>query len=147
MHRRISLHRRDLASNVTLGARDYDPFVARWLAKDPIVFASGDANLYAYSGNDPINRRDPNGRIWIIELLECWWYSGEAADMYEECAESYQDACADMLSTNVQASAKVVHRIRPMMYGNALTDAPHKHSRKCWNIVPGLPRSGQTTAG
>jgi RHS repeat-associated protein len=43
------------------GARDYDPQVGRWTAKDPIWFRSGDTNLYAYVGNDPVNRRDPAG--------------------------------------------------------------------------------------
>src|SRR6185295_650509 len=33
----------------------------RWIAKDPVLFAGGQANLYAYVGNDPINRQDPDG--------------------------------------------------------------------------------------
>ncbi len=43
------------------GARDYDPETGRWTAKDPILFAGGDANLYAYVSNDPLNRADPFG--------------------------------------------------------------------------------------
>jgi len=46
---------------VRFGARDYDPDAARWTTKDPILFAGGDANLYAYVANDPINRHDSNG--------------------------------------------------------------------------------------
>jgi RHS repeat-associated protein len=34
-----------------------------WITKDPILFGSGQANLYVYVGNDPINRLDPSGRI------------------------------------------------------------------------------------
>jgi RHS repeat-associated protein len=30
------------------GARDYDSFTGRWTAKDPILFAGGDMNLYGY---------------------------------------------------------------------------------------------------
>ncbi|MEO8135219.1 MAG: RHS repeat-associated core domain-containing protein, partial [Betaproteobacteria bacterium] len=37
------------------------PATGRWTTKDPILFAGGDTNLYAYAGNDPVNRHDSNG--------------------------------------------------------------------------------------
>jgi RHS repeat-associated protein len=43
------------------GARDYDAQTGRWTAKDPILFAGGDANLYGYVINDPVNLTDPKG--------------------------------------------------------------------------------------
>jgi len=46
---------------VLFGARDYDPALGRWLAKDPIGFAGGDANLYGYCLGDPVNLVDPSG--------------------------------------------------------------------------------------
>jgi RHS repeat-associated protein len=48
---------------VRFGARDYDAETGRWLAKDPILFAGGDTNLYAYAGNDPVNHIDPDGLV------------------------------------------------------------------------------------
>ncbi len=48
---------------VRFGARDYDPAIGRWTAKDPIDFAGGDANLYGYVLNDPVNWVDPKG-LW-----------------------------------------------------------------------------------
>jgi len=48
---------------VRFGARDYDPEVGRWTAKDPIDFDGGDANLYGYIWNDPINSADPSGLV------------------------------------------------------------------------------------
>jgi RHS repeat-associated protein len=46
---------------VRFGARDYDAETGRWTAKDPILWAGGQANLYVYVGNDPTNRIDPLG--------------------------------------------------------------------------------------
>ena len=46
---------------VRFGARDYDPSTGRWTAKDPILFNGGDANLYGYVLNDPVNLKDPSG--------------------------------------------------------------------------------------
>ncbi len=48
---------------VRFGARDYDPESGRWTAKDPIRFQGGDANLYGYVLNDPINQVDLDGRV------------------------------------------------------------------------------------
>ncbi|MDY6857655.1 MAG: RHS repeat-associated core domain-containing protein, partial [Thermodesulfobacteriota bacterium] len=54
------LHDRDTGL-VRFGYRDYDPGVGRWTAKDPILFAGGDTDLYGYCLNDPINLVDPLG--------------------------------------------------------------------------------------
>jgi len=41
--------------------RDYDPTTGRWTAKDPILFAGGQGNLYVYVGKNPVNKVDPSG--------------------------------------------------------------------------------------
>ena len=46
---------------VRFGTRDYDPSTGRWTTKDPIRFAGGDTNIYAYVKNDPVNKSDPSG--------------------------------------------------------------------------------------
>ena len=46
---------------VRFGARDYDAETGRWTAKDPMLFSSGDTNLYAYALNDPVNFTDSTG--------------------------------------------------------------------------------------
>jgi RHS repeat-associated protein len=42
-------------------ARYYLPSVGRFIAEDPIGFAGGGANLYAYVGNDPVDKIDLTG--------------------------------------------------------------------------------------
>jgi len=51
---------------VRFGARDYDPVVGRWLARDPIGFGGYQNNLYGYTDQDPINYIDPNGLQSIL---------------------------------------------------------------------------------
>jgi len=49
------------------GYRDYDAYVGKWTAKDPIGFAGGDSNLYGYVGHDPVNGIDPSG-LWTFGI-------------------------------------------------------------------------------
>jgi RHS repeat-associated protein len=42
-------------------ARWYDPVTGRFISQDPIGFEAGDANLYRYVGNGPMNATDPSG--------------------------------------------------------------------------------------
>ncbi len=42
-------------------ARFYDPQIGRFISEDPIGFAGGDVNLYAYVRNNPLKFRDPTG--------------------------------------------------------------------------------------
>ena len=45
--------------------RHYDALTGRFIQKDPIGIAGG-LNLYAYVGNNPINRIDPEGTLFVL---------------------------------------------------------------------------------
>src|ERR1700730_6884450 len=49
-------------------ARYYNPALGRFISEDPIGFAGGQANLYAYVGNDPVDFTDPFG---LRALTDC----------------------------------------------------------------------------
>lgn len=63
------LHDRDTGL-VRFGYRDYSPELGRFTAKDPLDFAGGDTNLYAYAMSDPINFVDPYGLYSWDDLLQ-----------------------------------------------------------------------------
>jgi RHS repeat-associated protein len=86
---------------VRFGARDYDASVGRWVRKDPIFFGGGQANLYVYTGNDPVNHVDPTGHYW--------WIVGTAAatagaDLIWQLSENGGDfGCVDWGDVGVSA--------------------------------------------
>jgi RHS repeat-associated protein len=41
--------------------RFYDPTIGRFIQPDPLGFGGGDANLFRFCHNDPVNKRDPYG--------------------------------------------------------------------------------------
>lgn len=53
------------------GARDYDPVVGRWTAKDPVRWRGHQSNLYLYVYGDPVNFTDQTGHGGKPEGLLC----------------------------------------------------------------------------
>ena len=80
---------------VRFGARDYDAVTGRWTAKDPVGFGGGDANIYVYCSNGPINNTDPKGLLFwgLLDLGEQW--GQEAAEYY---ARILADPCSSGLA-------------------------------------------------
>jgi RHS repeat-associated protein len=54
-----------------LGARYYDPESGQFLSADPLGHDS-DWTLYSFSGGDPVNRFDPDGRIGVAAAQSLW---------------------------------------------------------------------------
>ena len=53
-------------------SRYYDPEIGRFINADGQILASGDftgLNLFAYCGNNPVNRVDLDGEGWITALV------------------------------------------------------------------------------
>jgi RHS repeat-associated protein len=51
---------------VRFGWRDYEAGTGRWQSRDPILFRGGQANLFNYTFNDPLNYRDPTGNSGFV---------------------------------------------------------------------------------
>ena len=49
------------------GARHYDAALGRFTTVDPLAEKHYSINSYAYCGNNPINRIDPDGRDWRVQ--------------------------------------------------------------------------------
>lgn len=58
-------------------ARYYSPHLQRFISEDPLGFAGGDINLYAYVGNDSTNSIDPSGMSAWKKLYKVFTQSGE----------------------------------------------------------------------
>src|SRR5262249_10853142 len=50
-------------------ARYYHPTLSRFVSEDPLGFAGGDVDLYAYARNNPVGFRDPTGTFSPITIL------------------------------------------------------------------------------
>ena len=58
------------------GARFYQPRFGKWLSFDPLAEEYMGISPYAYCGNDPVNRVDPDGRIWINKNKQIIYQNG-----------------------------------------------------------------------
>ena len=66
-------------------ARVYDPSSGRFLQTDPLGFAAGDANLYRYVGNNPVNFTDPSG-LFLFSCDGCGTSSSNGVSPISEAA-------------------------------------------------------------
>jgi RHS repeat-associated protein len=86
---------------VRFGARDYDPTLGRWRAKDPVVFADvkmcGAGNLYQYACSEPLAHDDPSGRFTIDFRLCEKELPLVRSGVQEACRAVRSERCAAML--------------------------------------------------
>jgi RHS repeat-associated protein len=77
---------------VHFGYRDYDPAAGRWTARDPVLFAGGQGNLYVYVRNNPIGNRDPSGLFCVSVTL----YEGVGGGVQTCITEDGASVCGEI---------------------------------------------------
>lgn len=82
---------------VYYGYRFYDPMFQRWITRDPIGELGG-ANLYAYTANNPTNRRDPFGLDDTDDKINCYlkcdkFCGGPGIPAPDECLKNCYANC------------------------------------------------------
>ncbi|MGB6012424.1 MAG: RHS repeat-associated core domain-containing protein [Desulfobacterales bacterium] len=142
------LHDRDTGL-VRFGYRDYDPDVGRWSAKDPILFAGGDTDLYGYVLNDPVSLVDPwglfldpafspnpnqeYGHMWMSE------YGNQGPAELKEALESMgkiaEDVAVQACQATIEQAGKKIHpaigitiKIINLILGAKPAHAPTSHT-------------------
>ncbi|MBK9066629.1 MAG: hypothetical protein IPL76_07030 [Gemmatimonadetes bacterium] len=81
---------------VRFGARDYDPAVGRWTAKDPVGFSGGESGTYVYSANDPVDLQDPSGAVVPIVLVGMVAAFIAIDIAWQQFRNGYQLACLNL---------------------------------------------------
>ncbi len=114
------------------GARDYDPYAGRWLARDPILWDGGLWNLYDYVGGEPINWVDPSGLAPECEdKQERYGPDGEPYPSEMQCTVPEYDRCMQV-ECELWANQKVVE-CAAAFGANASACAAQReiHTRRC----------------
>lgn len=71
-------------------ARTYDSSLGRFISRDPLGFKAGDVNLYGYTKNNPINKKDPSGLFTV---------SGDCCGKEKTMTSEINNACNILSAT------------------------------------------------
>jgi len=100
-------HQQDDESGlIYMRARFYDPISGRFVSQDP---ATSGMNWFSYCGNEPVDRGDPNGRLYVPASY--WWvalgfmFAGMAAYALSKCSFTYIGSVSTMSSALFSAGA------------------------------------------
>ena len=114
-----------------VSSRYYDPEIGRWINADGYV-ATGQGilgnNMFAYCGNNPVNRADPSGMFWkeignffkkvgtkIADFAKATFGSGRSA--YATIAKTEVEYLPDSLPITAKSGTKTTQTISK--YGNS----------------------------
>lgn len=76
-------------------ARYYQPDTGRFISEDPLGFAAGDPNLYAYVANSPTNHTDPTGTCFAA----AWVSFDRSFELLDQGTALLEQAAADAEAT------------------------------------------------
>lgn len=134
---------------VRFGLRDFDPESGRWTARDPGLDSTLGGNLYAYVGNDPVNRVDAAG-LWSIGLSA---YEGVGGGITLAITDAGISWCGEV-GVGVEASIEFnpeagLEDPRYGLFGEAELEIGGiaSASLKLEHVIPCAPGSKPTTPG
>lgn len=133
-------------------ARYYSPTLQRFISEDPIGFAGGDPNLYAYVGNDPVNYTDASGLWPTPDSLADGFFIG--LDIYNIATGSRKDLPMNLAMLGVDLIALAVPGVTGAGQGlkyfyagsKRLTQA-QMHSRSYQTYTKTNPMTGEVYTG
>lgn len=99
----------------------------RFISKDPIGLKSEEVNLYAYTANNPVNRKDPKGLNWHGNWCGPGG-SGPTTDCYDAACKIH-DKCYD--DCGLDASSRWLPKNIGSKCAKACDEALLDHWKKC----------------
>jgi RHS repeat-associated protein len=109
--------------------RYYDSTNGRFISEDTIGFNGGDANLFRYVGNNPINFIDPNGTNWVSDLDN--FAASHGVDLYG--AVNTADQIAGGFASGATGGATDI--ARQGIYGGSVNDNQHGIAHDIANVA------------
>ena len=143
-----------------LNARYHDPVFGRFISPDdldPVAEGVG-TNRYAYAGNDPVNKSDPNGHIidtiWDVGSIvyDGWqiasgWYHGDDEQYYNGLTDLGVDAASTLIPGLPAGASKVARAAEKAAakYGDNAAKA-QKAARLAENVKAGKKAEAASAA-
>ena len=96
------------------GARMYDDEMGRWFVTDPLAEKYVETSPYAFCGNNPINRVDLDGNIWVNAQGYYKYQDGKFT--------KYADSRDRQLAMELQKTPTVKQQFEHLVNGPAITE-------------------------